>query len=69
MKSKPKCTHCGKELTDFAIRPTLVSTKSMKDLNELNSLNRAQKSVNSKSNICEECMEMIQHTENYLYYY
>ena len=63
-KSRQKCMHCGKELKDFAIRPTLVPSMSS-DLSNI----PTQKSNNSKNNICEDCMEMLQHTENYLYSY
>ena len=66
-KSKPKCMHCGKELIDFGIRPSLVPSRTLDDYNNLNSFNQAQKSSKNKNNICEECMKMIQHTENYLY--
>ena len=68
-KSKPKCMHCGKELIDFGIRPSLVPSRTLDDYNNLNSFNQAQKSSKNKNNICEDCMKMLQHTENYLYSY
>ena len=55
------------ELIDFGIRPSLVPSRTLDDYNNLNSFNQAQKSSKNKNNICEECMKMIQHTENYLY--
>ena len=65
IKSKQKCMHCGKELIDFSIRPTLVPSEINNDLSDITN----QKSNNNKNNICEDCMKMLQHTENYLYSY
>ena len=57
--------HFGKELIDFSIRPTLVPSEINNDLSDITN----QKSNNNKNNICEDCMKMLQHTENYLYSY
>ena len=77
-KNKDRCYNCNKKLIDVGIRATLIDPHFLDNLNENNfsesenvendNINENAKSVgNIEKFICEECKQILIHTENYLY--
>ena len=77
-KNKDRCYNCGRKLLDFGIRPTLINpnfpdnyddNNSAEDDNQENDNNNDNTKIdnNPEKLICEECKQILIHTENYLY--
>ena len=77
-KNKDRCYNCNKKLIDVGIRATLIDPHFLDNLNENNfseseNVENDNINENSKSDsniekfICEECKQILIHTENYLY--